>query len=92
MGLIRWDNCFIRHLDNLIQVLATAGGSALEPELRVPVGIRYLAVVNPAGWPHATVPCSAENSLGRIASPLANMEGLEVASAPRSGALLANTK
>ena len=82
----RWDNCFIRLLDGMLQVLGFADADGGDHALRIPVRIRHLEIGAPGGAAAPALRCDAQRALGRVATPLAAIQGLELAAAPRSAA------
>ena len=82
----RWDNCFIRLLDGMLQVLGFADSDGVDHSLRIPVRIRHIEIRAPGGVAAPTVACNARRLLGRVVTPLATLQGLELAAAPRSDA------
>ncbi len=82
----RWDNCFIRLLDGMLQVLGFADADGGDHALRIPVRIRHIEIGAPGGAAAPALPCDAQRALGRVATPLAAIQGLELAAAPRSAA------
>ena len=87
VGLRRWDNCFIRLLDGMLQVAGFAGSDSFEHSLRIPVRIRQIEIRAPGGTAAPAVACAAQRALGRVVTPLATLQGLELAAAPRSAAV-----
>ena len=82
---LAWTGCWIVALDNMMQALGAASG--LDASLRLPVGLRRVVVSVPAGDPTVTaVPLTIDTVLGRVASPWATVEGLDLVPAPRRAA------
>ena len=82
----RWDRCFIRLLDGMLQVIGFADADGSDHSLRIPVRIRHIEIGAPGGTDAPALECTAERALGRVATPLAAIQGLELAAAPRSAA------
>ena len=87
--LCRWEGCFIRFLDGMLQVrgwmtLGTGG-------LQIPTGIRSIVIAHPEGAAHGWQPYTAQRLLGELATPLATITGLSLSPAPRSAGLLNTT-
>jgi len=87
----RWDRCFIRLLDGMLQVIGFADADGDDHALRIPVRIRGIEIGAPAGSGAPALPCAVERARGRVTTPLASITGLELAAAPRSAAS-SNTK
>ena len=87
----RWDQCFIRLLDGMLQVIGFADADGNDHALRIPVRIRGIEVSAPAGTSAPAVACRVERARGAVTTPLATISGLELAAAPRSAAA-SNTK
>jgi fatty acid synthase len=69
-GVCRWDGCFIRLLDGMLQ--ASSLGNSADYTLRIPTKIRHLAILDaspaiPAGSQggalYLTYPCKQANYL-----------------------------
>ena len=87
----RWDQCFIRLLDGMLQVIGFADADGDDHALRIPVRIRGIEIGGPAGTPAPALACRVQRARGAVATPLATISGLELAAAPRSAAA-SNTK
>ena len=87
--LCRWEGCFIRFLDGMLQVNGwmTSGAGTL----KIPTGIRSLVIAHPEGCAHGWQPYSAQRLLGELTTPLATITGLSLSPAPRSAGLLNTT-
>ena len=87
--LCRWEGCFIRFLDGMLQVngwMTSGAGS-----LKIPTGIRSLVIAHPEGCAHGWQPYTAQRLLGELTTPLATITGLSLSPAPRSAGLLNTT-
>ena len=60
----RWDQCFIRLLDGMLQVIGFAGACDGDFALRIPVRIRAISITEPAGSACSALPCSVQRVLG----------------------------
>ena len=88
-ALCRWEGCFIRFLDGMLQVngwMTTGAGG-----LKIPTGIRSLVIAHPEGCAHGWQPYTAQRLLGELTTPLATITGLSLSPAPRSAGLLNTT-
>ena len=60
----RWDQCFIRLLDGMLQVIGFAGASDGDFALRIPVRIRAISLTEPGGSERSVLPCNVQRVLG----------------------------
>lgn len=70
----------------MLQVIGFADADGSDHSLRIPVRIRHIEIGAPGGTDAPALACTAERALGRVATPLAAIQGLELAAAPRSAA------
>ncbi len=75
----------------MLQVIGFADSDGSDHSLRIPVRIRHIEIGTPAGTPAPVLACDAERAVGLVRTPLATIQGLELAAAPRSAAV-SNTK
>ena len=81
--LCRWDDCFIRLLDGMLQVVGFTDKSLQDNMLKIPTRIRSITIAHPEGSSLAALPCTTERVLGTVSTPLATIVGLELSAAPR---------
>ena len=81
--LCRWDDCFIRLLDGMLQVVGFTDKSLQDNMLKIPTRIRSITIPHPEGSSLAALPCTTERVLGTVNTPLATIMGLELSAAPR---------
>ena len=60
----RWDQCFIRLLDGMLQVVGFAGACDGDFALRIPVRIRGISITEPGGSALSVLPCNVQRVLG----------------------------
>ena len=70
----------------MLQVIGFADADGSDHSLRIPVRIRHIEIGAPGGTDAPAVACTAERALGCVRTPLAKIQGLELAAAPRSAA------
>ncbi|CAK0731645.1 hypothetical protein CVIRNUC_000023 [Coccomyxa viridis] len=80
---LRWDDCFIRLLDGMLQVVGFTDKSLQDNMLKIPTRIRSITIPHPEGSSLAALPCTTERVLGTVSTPLATIMGLELSAAPR---------
>ena len=83
--LNRWDQCFIRLLDGMLQVVGFAGASDGDFALRIPVKIRAISIIEPGGSARAVLPCNVQRVLGIHPLPPAVLLGLDPRKRPQRG-------
>ena len=81
--LCRWDDCFIRLLDGMLQVVGFTDKSLQDNMLKIPTRIRSITIAHPEGSGLAALPCTTQRVLGTVSTPLASIQGLELSAAPR---------
>ncbi|KAK9916399.1 hypothetical protein WJX75_002178 [Coccomyxa subellipsoidea] len=80
-AVLKWDACFIRLLDGLLQAGAL---NATDTQLRVPTGIRRLVIkdANPAPITGSEVAVEVDSVLGLTTCEMAEISGVELGVAP----------
>ena len=81
--LRRWDDCFIRLLDGMLQVVGFTDKALQDNMLKIPTRIRAIRIPHPEGSPLASLPCATKRTLGSVSTPLCSIVGLELSAAPR---------
>ena len=83
-GLLRrWDDCFIRLLDGMLQVVGFTDKALQDNMLKIPTRIRAICIPHPEGSPLPALPCATKRNLGSVSTPLCSIVGLELSAAPR---------
>ena len=91
MVLRRWDDCFIRLLDGMLQVVGFTDKALQDNMLKIPTRIRAIRIPHPEGSPLPSLLCATKRTLGSVSTPLCSIVGLELSAAPRQ-AEPANTR
>ena len=76
----RWDECWIRLLDGMLQLSFSDSGDC---QLRRPVRVRSITIRQPAGGPACELLVHMDRLLGSTETELASIAGMEVVVAPR---------
>ncbi|EIE22203.1 ketoacyl-synt-domain-containing protein [Coccomyxa subellipsoidea C-169] len=82
-AVLRWDQCFIRLLDGMLQ--AGALGNATDTTLRIPTKIRHLEILDPSPAIPAgsQVMVDVDARLGICRTVICEVAGVELSAAPR---------
>ncbi len=76
----RWDECWIRLLDGMLQL---SFSDSNDYQLRIPVRVRNIAIRQPAGRPGCQLLVRMDRYLGTVENELASITGMELMAAPR---------
>ena len=82
----RWDDCFIRLLDGMLQVVGFTDKTLQDAMLKIPTRIRSIRIPHPEGSRLPSLPCATKRLLGSVSPPLCSIAGLELSAAPRQAA------